>query len=306
MTGKIFLSYRREDDMGFALALFARLEQSFSADQLFMDVEAGVQAGEDFVRVLEEQVNACDAMLVLIGPQWLTVTDGIGRRRLDNPEDFVRIEVESALRLGKRVIPVLLHKTEMPRAEALPEQLRPLARRNAVGLTRERFRADAQGLIKALERAFADAEATRQQAATAAAEEQGRDAERVAKAEEAARSEKGRTRLEAWNHERVFLALEKRGEKIKDSSKKDIYVQLYKQDTNSALLYRQDSRYEGRPLHLNRHRSASWNENLFRKIEPYIDWVSRDNKGPGKEKQNWDHYRVRDWDGFAAALGLDA
>src|SRR5262249_51208685 len=138
MTGNIFLSYRRDDEPGFALALFGRLEHSFPLERLFMDVEGGIEAGGGFVWGLEGQVGACDVMLALSGPKWLTATDEMGRRRLDNPEDFVRIEIESALRLGKRVIPVLVHKTEMPRAEALPEPLRPLARRNAVGLTRER------------------------------------------------------------------------------------------------------------------------------------------------------------------------
>jgi hypothetical protein len=145
MAGKIFLSYRRDDAAGFALALFGRLEQSFPAGSLFMDVEGGIGAGQDFFRVIEEQVKACDVMLALIGPDWLTVSDEAGRRRLENPEDFVRIEVESALKFGKRGIPVLVQKTEMPRAEALPEPLKALARRNAVGLTQERFKAHAQG-----------------------------------------------------------------------------------------------------------------------------------------------------------------
>ena len=199
MAGKIFLSYRREDEPGFALALFGRLEQSFPSERLFMDVEGGIAAGQDFVRVLEDQVSSCDVMLALIGPKWLTAMEPMGRRRLDNPQDFVRIEIESALRLGKRVIPVLVHKTEMPRADALPEPLKPLARRNAVGLTQERFKADTQGLITALEGALAEAEAIRQQAATeAAAAEEQRAAERAAaKAEEAARTAKERTRLEA-------------------------------------------------------------------------------------------------------------
>jgi hypothetical protein len=82
-------------------------------------------------------------MLVLIGPDWLTASDETGRPRLENPEDYVRIEVGSALRFGKRVIPVLLQETEMPRADTLPEPLKALARRNAVGLTEERFKADA-------------------------------------------------------------------------------------------------------------------------------------------------------------------
>jgi hypothetical protein len=88
----------------------------------------------------------------------LTVVDEEGRRRLDNPRDFVRIEIETALKFGKRVIPVLVQKTEMPRADALPETLEELTRRNAVGLTHERFKADAQGLIKALEDALAEVE----------------------------------------------------------------------------------------------------------------------------------------------------
>jgi hypothetical protein len=155
MAGKIFLSYRRKGAAeGFAHALFNRLEQSFPPENLFTDVEGGIGAGEDFVLVLEQEISACEVMLVLTGSDWLTVADEQGRRRLENPEDFVRIEVGSALRLGKRVIPVLMQKAEMPRAEALPESLRQLAQRNAVGLAPERFRADAQGLIKALEDAL--------------------------------------------------------------------------------------------------------------------------------------------------------
>ena len=198
MAGKIFLSYRREDAAGFALALFGRLNQSFPAGSLFMDVEGGIGAGQDFVRVIEEQVNACDVMLALIGPDWLAVTDEAGRPRLENPEDFVRIEVESALKFGKRVIPVLVQKAEMPRARALPETLRALAPRNAVGLTQERFKADAQGLIKALEDALAEVEEARARAATeTAAAAEKRAAEQAAKADEAARAEKERARLNA-------------------------------------------------------------------------------------------------------------
>src|ERR1700722_11056260 len=198
MAGKIFLSYRREDAAGVALGPFCRLEQSFSSEPLFMDIEGGIGAGQDFVRVIEDEVSLCDVMLVLIGPDWMTVTDEAGRRRLENPEDFVRVEVESALKFGKRVIPVLVHKTEMPRADALPEPLKALARRNAVGLTQERFKADAQGLIKALEDALGEVEDARRQAESkAAAAEKQRAAEQAANAEEAARAEKERARLDA-------------------------------------------------------------------------------------------------------------
>jgi hypothetical protein len=163
MAGKIFINYRREDTAGFAQALFGRLEQSFSAKSLFMDVDS-IGAGQDFVRAIEEQVGECDAMLVLIGPKWLNVTDETGGRRLENPQDFVRIEVDSALRFGKRVIPVLVQKTAMPRADALPEPLKALALLNAVGLTNERFKADAQGLCRALEATLAEVKEARRQA----------------------------------------------------------------------------------------------------------------------------------------------
>jgi hypothetical protein len=97
MAGKIFLSYRREDAAWPALALFGRLEHSFPSERLFMDVEGGIGARQDFVRVIEEQVSTCDAMLVLIGSNWLAAIDEIGLRRLDNAEDFVRLEVASTL-----------------------------------------------------------------------------------------------------------------------------------------------------------------------------------------------------------------
>lgn len=156
MVGKIFISYRRGDDPGFALALYHRLEQSFPLKDLFMDVEGGIPVGHDFVRVLEEQVGGCDVLLALIGPSWLNATDDAGRRRLDNSDDFVRLEIESALRLGKHVIPVLVNRAEMPRADYLPETLGPLARLQAPRLTLERFKADADGLVKAVESALRD------------------------------------------------------------------------------------------------------------------------------------------------------
>jgi hypothetical protein len=197
MTGKIFLSYRREDAAGFAQALFGQLEQSFPAESLFMDVDR-IGAGQDFVRVIEEQVRACDAMLVLIGPNWLTVKDENGQQRLENSEDFVRVEVESALKFDKRVIPVLVQKTEMPRADALPVPLKALSRRNALGLTQERFKSDAHGLIKALEDALAEVEDARRQAETVAtAAEARRAAEEATRIEAAARAEKERARLKA-------------------------------------------------------------------------------------------------------------
>jgi hypothetical protein len=155
MSGKIFINYRRGDEPGFTQALLGRLEQAFPAERLFIDVD-NIPPGEDFVRMLESQVAQCDAMLTVIGNNWLDAADERGGRRLDNPNDFVRIEIESALKLGKRVIPVLVHQARMPHPDELPEAIRQLSQRNAVRLTHERFRSDVQGLIKALQGAIED------------------------------------------------------------------------------------------------------------------------------------------------------
>ena len=197
MSGKIFINYRRGDEPGFALALYGRLELSFSPEQLFMDVEGGIPAGHDFVQVLGTQLAQCDVLLALIGQGWLTAADDSGARRLANPDDFVRIEIESAMRLGKHVIPVLVNKAEMPRVTDLPEPLQPLARRNAVRLTQERFRADVQGLVTAIESALHETEVARA-AATAETETMlRRQREEQARTEAAARAEKQQLRPDA-------------------------------------------------------------------------------------------------------------
>ena len=109
MPGKIFINYRRGDDSAFTQALLARLEQAFPPDQIFMDVDS-IPAGTDFVDFLSEQVAQCDVLLAVLGRNWVDARDTTGARRLDRPDDFVRIEIESALKQGKRVIPVLPHE----------------------------------------------------------------------------------------------------------------------------------------------------------------------------------------------------
>jgi hypothetical protein len=155
MTGKIFINYRRGDDPGYTGRLFDRLQDAFAPEQLFLDVD-NIAPGLDFVRVLDERVAECDVVLAVIGKGWLDARDAKGARRLEDPDDFVRIEIASALGQDKRVIPVLVGDAPMPRPDELPEALRPLARRNAVRLTHERFRTDMQGLIKALQQALGE------------------------------------------------------------------------------------------------------------------------------------------------------
>jgi hypothetical protein len=158
MGSIIFISYRRGADSGVAGRLYDRLERSLGRERVFMDV-AGIAPGEDFVTVLKSRIAGCDLLLALIGRGWLAATDTAGQRRLDDPHDMVRIEIGAALAQGKRVIPVVIDDVSMPRAEDLPEDLKALARRQAVRVTHERFADDAEDLVRTLAGAPADAEA---------------------------------------------------------------------------------------------------------------------------------------------------
>jgi TIR domain-containing protein len=189
MAGNIFINYRRGDDPGFTQALYSRLEQVFPPERLFMDVD-NIAPGLDFVQVLNDQVARCDVLVAVIGKNWLGAADETGERRLDNPEDFVRVEIESALAQKKRVIPVLVNDARMPRSTELPESLRPFARCNAVRLTHERFRADTQSLIKALEQVLIEADAA------------GRTNEENVRRESKAKEEAEAERLRQERHER--------------------------------------------------------------------------------------------------------
>ena len=160
MAGKIFINYRRGDDPGHTGRLFDHLQNSFASEQLFLDID-NIPPGLDFVQVINERVAECDILLAVIGKGWIDARDGNGVRRLDHPDDFVRVEIASALSQGKRVIPILVGDATMPSADQLPDPIRPLARRNAVRLTYERFRADTLRLIKALQRGLGEIEAER-------------------------------------------------------------------------------------------------------------------------------------------------
>ena len=186
ISGRIFINYRRSDDPGTTGRLFDRLRQAFQPDQLFFDVD-DIAPGLDFVKVLEEQISRCDIVLAVIGRNWINALDEAGARRLENPKDFVRIEIESAFTQGKLVIPVLVHEARMPREEELPDPLKPLIQRHAVRLTHERFHADMQGLIKWLQKALDDADALRRAQAEAARRADKKEKRR--RAREAAREQ---------------------------------------------------------------------------------------------------------------------
>jgi tetratricopeptide (TPR) repeat protein len=161
MSRHIFISYRRADSEGYAGRLFDRLSSHFGARNIFMDV-AAIEAGVDFAKEIEQAVRGCDVLLALIGPQWLIVKDGQGNLRLEDPGDYVRLEIATALGRGIRVIPVLLQGAPMPGANALPEDLKALAMRNAITLSATGFHTDTDRLVEAIERALAERDADRE------------------------------------------------------------------------------------------------------------------------------------------------
>jgi hypothetical protein len=122
MSGQIFISYRREESRWSARSLHDRLSVSFGPKQIFMDIDA-IAPGEDFVRAIETTVAKCDVLIAVIGNNWLTSKDDQGGRRLDNPEDFVRMEIATALKREIRVIPVLVDGALMPRSTELDERV---------------------------------------------------------------------------------------------------------------------------------------------------------------------------------------
>jgi hypothetical protein len=119
--GSIFISYRRDDTADVAGRIYDRLAQHFGADSVFKDVDS-IPLGVDFRKQLSESVGRCGILLAIIGRQWLTITDESGRRRLDNPRDFVRIEIEAALQRNIPIIHTATHAPEsgLPQRSAYP------------------------------------------------------------------------------------------------------------------------------------------------------------------------------------------
>jgi hypothetical protein len=153
--GRVFINYRRDDSIGTAGRLHDRLAQSFGRDHVFMDVDH-IPAGVDFVDHLHKQVSACKVFLVIIGLHWLDAKDDNGVRRLEDPDDFVGVEIAAALGRDIRVIPVLVDGATMPKASELPDHLKPLVRRNATEVRNSQFGRDADALVQKVRDAFSD------------------------------------------------------------------------------------------------------------------------------------------------------
>jgi hypothetical protein len=148
--GGIFVSYRRQQSSDIAGRLSDRLADRFGEEQVFIDVDT-IKPGVDLAEEISRAVAICKVLLAVIGPNWLTATDERGRRRLDNPDDIVRLEIEAALARNVRVIPILVAGAGMPGRQDLPESLAGLAGRNALFIRHETFRDDAARLVTEIE-----------------------------------------------------------------------------------------------------------------------------------------------------------
>src|SRR5215831_1641258 len=153
MPNKIFINYRREDSIGATGRLHDRLARTFGHKNIFMDVD-DIPAGVDFAKYLSDQVVASRVLLAVIGPTWLDAKDKTGRRRIDDPDDFVAIEITAALARNIRVIPVLVDGARMPKAGELPDPLKALARRHAVELGQLHFGRDVEALVETVREAL--------------------------------------------------------------------------------------------------------------------------------------------------------
>jgi hypothetical protein len=146
---KLFISYRRDENTGYAGRIRERLVSLFGPGSVFMDLD-DIGPGSDFVEVIDKTLASCDVLLVLVGSHWIGIKDSNGRRRLDDPKDFVRIEISKALGRNIRTIPILLNDAPMPAEKDLPQDLKPLCRHQAIEMSEERWDYDFGRLVEAL------------------------------------------------------------------------------------------------------------------------------------------------------------
>jgi hypothetical protein len=147
----VFISYRREDSAGHTGRLFDRLAEHLGKERVFMDI-SDIEPGLDFVETIEKALSVCEVLLVVIGRDWLSCTDTEGKRRLDDPQDFIRLETATSLRRDVRVIPVLVQGARMPTIDELPDDLQGLTRRQAIEISDTRWDFDTEQLIETLEK----------------------------------------------------------------------------------------------------------------------------------------------------------
>jgi CHAT domain-containing protein/TIR domain-containing protein len=147
---RILINYRRDDGAAYAGRIYDTLMAQAPERPVFMDIDT-IGVGVDFRSAIEQALDASDVVIAIIGRQWLASVDHEGRRRLENPNDLVRMELEAALERDIRVIPVLVGGAWMPSPEDLPDPLKPLARRQALELDDARWGQDVERLLGILE-----------------------------------------------------------------------------------------------------------------------------------------------------------
>ncbi|MBV8858424.1 MAG: toll/interleukin-1 receptor domain-containing protein [Acidobacteria bacterium] len=154
MTTQIFISYRREDTADITGRIYDRLTYKYGAPAVFKDVDS-IPPGSDFRKYLDSKIKECAVVLVVVGDGWLKKDPATGATRLENPHDFVRIEIESALKREIPVIPLLVEGASWPPQEKLPEGMQEFVYRQArvVGHDPD-FRLHMEALIADLERIF--------------------------------------------------------------------------------------------------------------------------------------------------------
>jgi TIR domain len=146
MSG-IFISYRQTDAEGYAGWVFSHLQHKLSPKHLFI-MDFSIFPGDKWPDAVRRAMDGCDVVLAIIGVRWLDARDQEGRRRLDNPDDIVRLEIKTALNRRIKIIPVLVGGATMPRADDLPDDLKSLADYQALEIRANSFDADAGQLVR--------------------------------------------------------------------------------------------------------------------------------------------------------------
>lgn len=146
---RVFISYRRSDSAPYARSIHEKLLEYFYKENIFMDIN-NIKPGVKFGQEIDKALNSVDTVIALIGREWAMLKDENGKPRIDVPEDMVRYEIATALKLGKRVIPVLVGGAKMPQEKQLPDPLKELSQFNAIELSEHRWAYDMNLLVKAL------------------------------------------------------------------------------------------------------------------------------------------------------------
>ena len=146
----IFISYRRSDEPGYVRALVSDLRHTFGGQHIFLDMET-IEGGVDFAATIERALADSEVLLAVIGPEWMTAADETGELRLHDPEDFVALEIATALNLDVPVIPVLVKDAPIPERKRLPDRLQTLASLQVVVMSHDRWEEDIHNLVSAID-----------------------------------------------------------------------------------------------------------------------------------------------------------